>query len=69
MNDVTCEDIAYKGWTIIHPEHGDDVNGLDYFKNEAGWIVDEIPGVLNENKNAFWAWALLHFKDKYESRY
>ena len=68
MNDVTCEDIAYKGWTIIHPKHGDDVDGFEYFQKKK-WNVDKIQAFLNEHKNAFWAWALLHFKDKYESRY
>ena len=69
MNDVTCEDIAYQGWMIRHPETEEDVDGLDYFTNEAFWHVDKIPAFLNENKNAFWSWALLHFKDKYENRY
>ena len=36
MNDGTCEDIAYKGWLIVHPDHGDDVS--DYKKQyEMGW--------------------------------
>ena len=54
MNDVTCEDIAYQGWMIRHPETEEDVDGLDYFTNEAFWHVDKIPAFLNENKNAFW---------------
>ena len=54
---------------IRHPETEEDVDGLDYFTNEAFWHVDKIPAFLNENKNAFWSWALLHFKDKYENRY
>jgi len=31
--------------------------------------VDERPAIMVEEKNAFWKWALLHFKQNYERKF
>ena len=65
VNDLTCEGIVFNNYDIIDP--GDmygqnEINAAEYFKAN-DWEVEGRPEIFMGDKNAFWTWALLHFKD------